>query len=95
MTQHSVHTYYLSPPMIMVDNNSLTDLHIILSGVYIDESTSSSIHAHWYEYVKNSIVTDDVISCDNIEHSSHALAEVLDGKHGNYWILVTRSSIGK
>ena len=44
---------------------------------------------------KNTRVTYDVISCDKTEYSSHALAEVVDGKHENYWILVTRSSIGK
>ena len=47
------------------------------------------------ENFKNTRVTDDVISRDKTEYSSHALAEVMDGKHKNYWILVTRSRIGK
>ena len=47
------------------------------------------------ENVKNSRVTDDVISLDKNEYSSHTLTEVVDGKHENDWILVTRSRIGK
>ena len=47
------------------------------------------------ENIKNTRVTDDVISCEKTEYPSHSLAEVVDGKHKNDWILVTRSRIGK
>ena len=47
------------------------------------------------ENVKNNKVTDDVIPCDKTEYYSHALIEVINGKHKNDWILVTRSRIGK
>ena len=47
------------------------------------------------ENVKNTRVTDDGISCDKTEYSSHTLAEFADRKHNNYWIMVTRSRIGK
>ena len=47
------------------------------------------------ENVKNTRVTADVISRDNTEYSSHTIAEVVDVKHKNKCILVTRSSIGK
>ena len=33
--------------------------------------------------VKNNGVTDDVITCDTTKYSSHALAEVVDGKNRN------------
>ena len=42
------------------------------------------------ENVNNIRVTDDVISHEKTEYSSHTLAEVVDGKHKNDWILVTR-----
>ena len=45
--------------------------------------------------VKNTRVTNDVITHDKIEYSSHALAEVMDGKHKNYWIFIMRSRSGK
>ena len=41
------------------------------------------------ENVKNTRVTDDVIIRDKNGYSSHTLVEVVDGKHKNYWILVT------
>ena len=47
------------------------------------------------ENVKNTRVTDDVINRDKTKYSSHALAEVVDGDHMIYWILVTRSRICK
>ena len=52
----------------------------------------------WYSIrkgVNNTIVMYDVIRHDKTEYSSHALAEVGDGKHKNNWILVTKSMIGK
>ena len=45
--------------------------------------------------VKNTRVTDDIISHHNTEYSSHALAEVVDGENKNYWILIMISKIGK
>ena len=45
--------------------------------------------------VNNTIVTDDVVNCDNTEYSIHKLVKVVDGEHKNYWILVKRSRIGK
>ena len=45
--------------------------------------------------VKNNRVTYYGISHDKTEYSSHALVEVMDGKHKNNWILVKRSRIGK
>ena len=44
---------------------------------------------------KNTRVTEDVITHNKTEYSSHALAEVVDGKHKNDWILITRSRTGK
>ena len=45
--------------------------------------------------VENTRVTDDVITHNKTEYSSHTLAEVVDGKHKNDWILITRSRTGK
>ena len=45
--------------------------------------------------VENTRVTDDVITHNKTEYSSHALAEVVDGKHKNDWILIIRSSTDK
>ena len=45
--------------------------------------------------VENTRVTDDVITHNKTEYSSHTLAEVMDGKHKNDWILITRSRTGK
>ena len=45
--------------------------------------------------VENTRVTDDVITHNKTEYSSHTLAEVVDGKHKNDWILITRSMTGK
>ena len=45
--------------------------------------------------VENTRVTDDVITHNKTEYSSQALAEVMDGKHKNDWILITRSRTGK
>ena len=45
--------------------------------------------------VNNIRVTDDVINCDKTEYFSHTIAEVMDGKHKNYWILIMKSSTGK
>ena len=45
--------------------------------------------------VKNNIVLDGVTNNDLNEYSRHALAEVVDGGNRNFWILVTRYSIGK
>ena len=45
--------------------------------------------------VKNNRVTDDIIICDKNKYYSHTLAEVMDGKHKNDYLLVTRSRIGK
>ena len=47
------------------------------------------------ENIKNTRVRNDVIICDNTKYSSHALAEAMDGRHKNYWLLVTISMIGK
>ena len=43
----------------------------------------------------NTSVTDEVINRYKTEYSSHALAEVIDGKYKNDWILVKRFRIGK
>ena len=43
----------------------------------------------------NTIVTDDAIIRDRTDYSGHALAEVVDGKHENDLILVTRYRIVK
>ena len=40
-------------------------------------------------------VADDVMKRYKTGYSSHALAEVVDEENRNYWILVTRSRIGK
>ena len=45
--------------------------------------------------VENTRVTDDVITHNKTEYSSQALAEVVDGKHKNDWILITRYRTGK
>ena len=48
------------------------------------------------ENVKNTRVTDDVITRYTTEYSSHALAKVVDGEHKNDWILISsRSRTGK
>ena len=47
------------------------------------------------ENVNKTGVTDDVITHDKTEYFSHALAEVLDEKNRNEWVLITRSSTGK
>ena len=39
--------------------------------------------------VNNTRVTDDLINRDKTEYTSHSLAEVVDGKYENDWILVT------
>ena len=55
----------------------------------------------WYivdtgrDNVNNTIVTDDFITSDKTEYSSHALAEIVDGKKRNEWILITRYNTGK
>ena len=41
------------------------------------------------ENVNNTRATDDIISRDKTEYFSHTLAEVVDEKDKNYWILVT------
>ena len=46
-------------------------------------------------HVNNTRVTEDVITCNNTEYSSHKPKEVVDGKHKNDWILITRSRTGK
>ena len=45
--------------------------------------------------VENTRVTDDVITHNKTEYSSHTLAEVVDGKHKNDWILIMISRTGK
>ena len=45
--------------------------------------------------VMKTIVTDDVITHDKTEYSSHALAEVVDGENRNEWVFITRSRTGK
>ena len=47
------------------------------------------------ENVKRTGVTDDVITCDKTEYSSHTITEAMDGGNRNEWILITRSSTGK
>ena len=47
------------------------------------------------ENVKRNGVTYDVITRDKTEYSSHALAEVVDGKNSNEWVLITKSRTGK
>ena len=47
------------------------------------------------ENVKNARVTEDVITCDKTEYSIHSLAEVMDGKHKNDWILIMIYRTGK
>ena len=47
------------------------------------------------ENVKNTRVTNDVITYYKTKYSSYALAEAVNGKHKIEWILVTRSRIGK
>ena len=47
------------------------------------------------ENVNNTGVTDDLITHCNTEYSSHALAEVVDGKHKDNCILIMRSRTGK
>ena len=42
------------------------------------------------ENFKNTRVTDDFIRHEMTEYSSHTLAEVVDGKHKNDFILVLR-----
>ena len=45
--------------------------------------------------VKNTRVTDDVITHDKTEYFSHALAEVMDEKNRNEWVFITRYRTGK
>ena len=45
--------------------------------------------------VNNTIVMDDVITREKNKYYSHTLAEVVDGKHKNYWILITISRTSK
>ena len=47
------------------------------------------------EDVKNTRVTDDVITRDKTEYSSHAISEVTDGENSNYRVLITKSRTGK
>ena len=47
------------------------------------------------ENLNNTLVRDDVITCDKTEYSSHTLVEFVDGKHNNDWILFMRSRTGK
>ena len=47
------------------------------------------------ENVNINRVTDEVITRDKTEYSSQALAEVVDGKHKNDWILIMRSKGSK
>ena len=49
----------------------------------------------YFGHVNNNRVVDDVITHDKIEYSSHTLAEVVDGKHNNDWILIMRSRTGQ
>ena len=44
---------------------------------------------------KKTGVTDDVITCDKVEYSSHELAEVVDGKKINERVLSTISRTDK
>ena len=46
-------------------------------------------------YVKKLGVTDDVITRDKTEYSSHALAEVVNGINMNEQVLGTRYRTGK
>ena len=45
--------------------------------------------------VNNNRVMDEVIIHNKTEYSSHALAEFVDGKHKNDWILIMISSTAK
>ena len=45
--------------------------------------------------IKNNRVMDGSINCDKTKYSNHSLAEVVDGKHENDLILVTRYRIVK
>ena len=53
------------------------------------------VHHITVKNVNNTRFTDDVITRDKTEYSSHALAEVVDGKHKNDWIFITMSRTGK
>ena len=45
--------------------------------------------------VKKNSVSYGVVDLGSTEYSSHALAKFMDGENRKYWILVTRSRIGK
>ena len=82
-----------NPADIMTKNTSETDFTRHMKR--ITEGELWELVDTRRENVKNTRVTDDVITCDKTEYSSHALAEVVDGKHKNDWILITRSRTAK
>ena len=47
------------------------------------------------ENVKRNGVTDNAITHDKTDYSSHALTKFVDGKNRNEWVLITRSRTGK
>ena len=47
------------------------------------------------ENFKNNRVTDDIITHNNTEYFSHALAKVVYGENRNEWILITISRTSK
>ena len=50
---------------------------------------------YWKGECQKNRFTDDVITHEKNEYSSHTLYEVVNGKQNMDWILVTRSRIGK
>ena len=57
---------------------------------------SPYFHCEIADYIfNNTRVMDYVITCDNTEYSSHALHEVVGGKHNNDWVLITRYRTSK
>ena len=81
------------PAEIMTKKNSESDFVKYMKN--ITEGELWELVDNGIENVKNTRVTDDVINRDKTKYSSHALAEVVDGDHMIYWILVTRSRICK
>ena len=71
-----------------------SEIHIYIH-ILICKPSQETVRLRNLVHFKNTRVVYDVITRDKTEYYSHALAEVVNGIHENYWILVMISRIAK
>ena len=86
-------------PQILLFTKWLKGWRLIYFGVAFDKGVTRLLINFKYivkvVYVKNTRVADEVITRDKTEYYSHSLAEFMDGKNRNKWVLITRFSTGE